>query len=516
MAIDKMLVQIQCFEMDCYSKYLTAQELQKSCIGACHAIVQNGSRHACPGSVSEHSTSVPGAMNTSTSSNANTGVVAIARQDPRAIDGRTASAADKLDADFSKVLTKIHRFPGGLQGIDGSSYVVPSVVAIGPYYRRSDAHHHLQKMEEVKLAAAHHLCTRAGRSTAEVYEKVLSVVSDARGCYDADDQSVADVGNAEFAEMMFLDGCFLLQYMVGDTTPVLQNRMMLSTGPSIQKDIFLLENQIPWLVLEVLTEFMSVDVLRFVAGIEEKFFDFFPAKAKKGRRRRPMPTSLDQDPPHLLGLLRLTQLGRMPETKMKYKSFASTSLSVSISAVELAEIGVRLTPSTEPWFGDMSFSRGPLFGELSLSPLFLNDVTACWLVNMAALEASTSGSGAESDGYVVSSYLSVLAMLMDREEDVQQLRAKRLVYSTLSNTQALGFFKGLAQHLRFGDHYFVTLEEIEAYKRHRSVRIFVHRHLYHGYKAMTIATLFSIVGVLVGILKIMLDNNNNKIHNRFF
>ena len=58
--------------------------------------------------------------------------------------------------------------------------------------------------------------------------------------------------------MMFLDGCFLLQYLVGDTArvPVLQNRM---TGPSILKDIFLLENQIPWLVLEVLTEFMSVD-----------------------------------------------------------------------------------------------------------------------------------------------------------------------------------------------------------------------------------------------------------------
>jgi hypothetical protein len=454
-------------------------------------------------------------MNTSTSSNANTGGVAIARQDPRAIDGRTARAADKLDADFSKVLTKIHRFPGGLQGIDGGRYVVPSVVAIGSYYRRSDAHHHLQKMEEVKLAAAHHLCTGAGRSTAEVYEKVLSVVNDVRGCYDADDPSVADVGDAEFAEMMFLDGCFLLQYMVGDTTPVLQNRMMLSTGPSIQKDIFLLENQIPWLVLEVLTEFMSVDVHRFVAGIGEKFFDFFPGKAKKWRRRRPMPPSLEK-PPHLLGLLRLTQLGRMSEPKMKYKSFASTSLSVSISAVELAEIGVRLTPSTEPWFGDMSFRRGPLFGELSLSPLFLSDVTACWLVNMAALEASTSGSSAESDGYVVSSYLSVLAMLMDREEDVQQLRAKRLVYSTLSNTQALGFFKGLAQHLRFGDRYFVTLEEIEAYKRHRSVRIFVHRHLYHVYKAMTIATVFSIVGVLVGILKTMLDNNNNKRHNRFF
>ena len=43
-------------------------------------------------------------------------------------------------------------------------------------------------------------------STAEVYEKVLSVVSDARGYYDVDDPLVAGVGDAEFMEMMFLDG----------------------------------------------------------------------------------------------------------------------------------------------------------------------------------------------------------------------------------------------------------------------------------------------------------------------
>ena len=86
------------------------------------------------------------------------------------------------------------------------------------------------------------------------------------------------LGDAEFAAMMFLDGCFLLQYMVAggnvvdDTAaPVLQNRMTLSTGPSIQKDIFLLENQIPWLVLDALAEFMFVDVRGFVAGMGDKF-----------------------------------------------------------------------------------------------------------------------------------------------------------------------------------------------------------------------------------------------------
>ena len=61
------------------------------------------------------------------------------------------------------------------------------------------------------------------------------------------------VSDTEFADMMFLDGCFLLQLMESDDEPPLAG-LAMSCGPSILKDIFLLENQIPWLVLEVLMQ----------------------------------------------------------------------------------------------------------------------------------------------------------------------------------------------------------------------------------------------------------------------
>jgi hypothetical protein len=443
-----------------------------------------------------------------------------------AIAETMAMTTARLEADFSKVETKIHRFPGSLRGIGGDNdrYIVPSVVAIGPYHHGAP---HLQKMEEVKLAAAYYLCGASRRSTAEVYEKVRSVAGAARGCYDADDPAVVGLGDAEFAAMMFLDGCFLLQYMVGGgDEPVLQNRTTLSTGPSIQRDIFLLENQIPWLVLEVLTEFMNVDVRSFVTGMDEKFLPF-PRKERKpedgrccrrGMRCVCIPTALakttrpadegsrgvgsieQHKPPHLLGLLRFTQVSRMPE---QVKNYTGVSSSWSSSAVELAEMGVVLTPNTEAWFGDMHLRRRHLYGELSLSPVFLSDVTACWLVNMAALEASTAGAARDTDGFVVSSYLSVLAMLMDRKEDVHELRRRGLVHGALSNKQALGFFKGLGQHLRFGRRYFAALEEIDSYKRHRSVRIKAYKFVYNYYKF--IAAFLSVTGVLIGIFKTLLS-----------
>ena len=476
-----------------------------------------------------------GAMDT------NTRTILVIDDNLPAIAERMATTTARLEADFSEVETKIHRFPGSLRGIGGDNgrYVVPSVVAIGPYHHGAP---HLQKMEEVKLAAAYYLCRASGRSTDQVYEKVRSVAGAARGCYDADDPAVVGLGDAQFAAMMFLDGCFLLQYMVagGDaddddaTPPVLQNRMTLSTGPSIQKDIFLLENQIPWLVLDALAEFMFVDVRGFVVGMGDKFLPWKGRMKKKpkddGRRccRRgmhcgsciPTTTALaktDEEsrgvgsssteqhkpppPPHLLGLLRFTQMSCMPAQAKNYRGVSS---SWSSSAVELAEMGVVLTPSTEAWFGDMSLQRCCLYGKLSLSPVFLSDVTACWLVNMAALEASTAGAARDdTDGFVVSSYLSVLAMLMDRKEDVHELRRRGLVHGALSNKQALGFFKGLGQHLRFGRRYFAALEEIDSYKRYRSVRIKVYKFVYNNYKF--IAAFLSVTGVLIGIFKTLLS-----------
>ena len=116
--------------------------------------------------------------------------VPAAMQEILAIDKRMARTTRKLEAEFANVETKIHRFPRGLRGIDGGDggrYIAPSVVAIGPYHHGAAR---LQEMEEVKLAAAYHLCRSSGHSTAKVYERVRSVAGAARGCYDAGDPSV--------------------------------------------------------------------------------------------------------------------------------------------------------------------------------------------------------------------------------------------------------------------------------------------------------------------------------------
>jgi len=168
-------------------------------------------------------------------------------------------------------------------------------------------------------------------------------------------------------------------------------------------------------------------------------------------------------------------------------------------------MGIKLAASKTTNFADMGIKKTPLSGEIFLPPLLLDQVRACWLINMAALEVCI-GAGVRQDSQeqpVVCSYLAVLAMLMDREEDVHELRAKRLVQGELTNRDTLDFFKTLIKHISGGALYVHILEEIEDYKLKRRMWIRVHVFVYRNLKA--IITVLSIVGGLMGIFKALLS-----------
>ncbi|TKW08099.2 hypothetical protein SEVIR_6G006451v4 [Setaria viridis] len=153
----------------------------------------------------------------------------------------------------------------------------------------------------------------------------------------------------------------------------------------------------------------------------------------------------------------------------------------------------------------MGIKKTPFSGEIFLAPLLLDQVRACWLINMAAFEVCI-GAGVREDSKqqpVVCSYLAVLAMLMDRKEDVHELRAKRLVQGELTNRETLDFFKTLIKHISGGALYVRILEDIEDYKQKRRMWVKVYAFIYKNLK--TIITVLSIIGVITGIFKTLLS-----------
>ncbi|RCV39602.1 hypothetical protein SETIT_8G237200v2 [Setaria italica] len=407
--------------------------------------------------------------------------------------------AQEFKVDMDMMRMKIHRYPPSLRAFD-EWYSVPRMVAMGPYHHaRPSFHDQLKQVEKVKRVAAYHCVRESGHSLEEVYGSVVSAAHDARHLYDKD--VMRGIGDGDFLPMMFFDACFLVQYMLWCTTHgASEMEASLSSffdfnRKVLRHDLMLLENQLPWLVVETVMRFRPVDLVDFIADWRAYLQD---RKVLEGK-----PVVLDEsyEPPHLLGLLRFYIVGRS-SAKLQTRAKID-SISVSVSAIELAEIGITLTAKHTTELIHMGVNkRGILSAELSLAPLSLDDERASFLINMAALELCTTPNflDAGEEDSAVCSYLLLLSMLVHREEDVQELRTKHLLQggAGLINKDALDFFTGLQSLPLRGLCYVRVMVEIEKYKVKRRIWTKVHAFLYKNKKA--IFTAFSVISVLVSII----------------
>ncbi|XP_048553204.1 UPF0481 protein At3g47200-like [Triticum urartu] len=413
-------------------------------------------------------------------------------------------AAQSLQEERDKMETKIHMFPPSMGDL-AAKYAFPKVVAIGPYHHgRTPA---LRQMESTKHVAAWHFINDSGRLVEEVYGAVCAVADEARSHYDED--KVRAFGDDDFNPMMFYDGCFLLQFLlhwVDEAVDPLLKDAFSSNCTSISYDIALLENQLPWVVVQELMRFMPTppDLVRFTTDWKATMQPTVPLVDNS-----PLAWDDSYTPLHLLELLRYYIVGSTTETPAEPDLHKNAEkISISVSAMELAEIGIEIT-ATKPTadLKEMGVNDKPLLtGELLLAPLSLDDANASFLVNMAVLELCTTPdfSVEVEEKSAVCSYLCLLGMVTDSEEDVQQLRKKGILLggAGLSNKDALELLNRVENRLRPGTHYMRTMVLIENYRKKRPRRIKFHK-FHYNYRKAIILTLSGIAGLasFLGALK---------------
>ncbi|RCV19483.1 hypothetical protein SETIT_3G388500v2 [Setaria italica] len=271
--------------------------------------------------------------------------------DDRLTNGVFKHVASEFDkADIEVMEKKMHRYPPCLKSVD-TCHTVPRFVAIGPYHHNREA---LEPAEKVKHVAARY-CITKGHTVEEVYVKNV----------------MAGISYVDFRHIMFFDACcFLVQLMIlrcGTTRYKEYKRMtttmMMAAGKisckhyDILHGIMLLENQIPWNVVEAVLSFMPASSSVSKDFVRKMRHLLLPDRQDDVGHEKPFLFDENYTPaPHLLGLLRHHIVGTSQKIYTGKHDSKAKTISFSVCAIELAEIGITVTASKSTKLTAMSLN----------------------------------------------------------------------------------------------------------------------------------------------------------------
>ncbi|EEC69276.1 hypothetical protein OsI_38327 [Oryza sativa Indica Group] len=379
----------------------------------------------------------------------------------------------------------IYRVPACIKDLNRRAYQ-PQVVSLGPFHHGDP---NLLPMEDHKRRALLHFLRRAAprrRPLAEFAAAVADAAEQLVGAY----QGLADEwrrGEPEkekreaFLEMMVTDGCFLLEVMrtaagwevsdYADDDPVFSAHGLLYTVPYIRRDMIMIENQLPLLVLDKLVAVES-GIQQNEDYINRLVHNFLSPTAW------PPVTGVGLAL-HPLDILRRSLLfGPAPSPRAPAPETAPTD-DIIRSAEELYEAGIRFRRSPTSSLLDIRFHRG----VLSLPAIAVDDTTEYMLLNLMAFERLHAGGCGGGGGNDVTAYVFFMDNMIDSPRDVALLTARRVVHNTLGSDKAVArMFSGLSRD--------VVLEPRSALDGvHREVNAYCRRR-WHRWRANLVHTYF--------------------------
>ncbi|KAF8398278.1 hypothetical protein HHK36_017205 [Tetracentron sinense] len=357
--------------------------------------------------------------------------------------------------------TRIQKVPPMLREIEANRKCYdPLVVAIGPYHHGKPE---LEQMEKLKSSTiVQQFLSGSDKPITDYYKKIKKVVKDARDCYA--EGSTENFNDEEFALMMFLDGCFILHFIdcvVHEKFPDM--KMKSHDIIFVRQDLFLLENQIPNLVLKELMslrypgdkgknnihKFITEQINAMTSNPTKRkgssACKFFFGGKKDDRREDSISGPSNDDGLHLLQLVRTQLVGNhdisKPKSQDDWQSFRSVK--------ELNTAGIECIRSHKCCLDAVEFKKSCIYGKLYLPPITIDDSTKPLFLNLIAYERCPDA----PDDDAISSYICFMDALIDRAEDVKELRSKGILLNFLgSDEQVADLFNQISTNLVLDPH----------------------------------------------------------------
>ncbi|KAF7830272.1 UPF0481 protein [Senna tora] len=150
----------------------------------------------------------------------------------------------------------IYRAPKHLFETAQKSFI-PKIISIGPFHHKRED---LQKMEKHKLRYLKEFLQRSEASLEDCIKLVQKSELRLRKCY----AEAIELNHVRFVEMILVDAAFVIEVLVSISFPELRNCDDWILGRSrmlseIRQDMFLMENQLPFFIMEDLLTLAKVN-----------------------------------------------------------------------------------------------------------------------------------------------------------------------------------------------------------------------------------------------------------------
>ncbi|XP_004301824.1 PREDICTED: UPF0481 protein At3g47200-like [Fragaria vesca subsp. vesca] len=369
----------------------------------------------------------------------------------------------------------IFRVPKVLQRHKPEAYR-PHVVSIGPFHHRGEQ---FQPIQAVKQWYLHNLLSLRNMSLKTLIQGIDNISEfekRARECY----AEPLDLNHDEFIEMMVIDGCFLIElfrkHFYWSYRKVIKKDLVPAEELNIDKDpifnmdcmlqyifqdLMLLENQLPWFVLECL---FGLTMEKHVSySLNELVLVAF-------RSQRSLACNLefylrhtnDDDGDEVLHILDLVRSATT--YGFKNRELITSSELILPPATLLSKAGIKFIESTDCGIMDMDFKDG----VFAIPQLSIIESTEPLLRNLIAFEQCCQGRSPK-----VTSYVSIMNSLITTSKDMDLLCRKGIIrhydpmfFNKLLNDTKLNnfYFTGLCNEVN--KHYIVSWNKwLEKLKR---------------------------------------------------
>jgi len=384
----------------------------------------------------------------------------------------------------------IYRVPPNIREYNPKAYT-PQTVSIGPYHH----HNNYEGMEELKLKYLKGFLNRTELPIREFLAKIKDLEEKIRVCYA--DRIIYN--SHDFLNMILVDACFIIELLLRwheydeweKKDPLLQKPLL---GTYICIDLILLENQLPFFVLEQLYN---------LTGMNEKLLDITFDYFESAQLGNVCPI---ESPKHFTDLIRSSiissselGLGKPEEGK---------EVNHVCSASQLMEAGLKFKISPNKSLLDLTYSKRD--GAVSMPMLNIDDITEVLFKNMMVYEQCHP-----SAGDIIRQYVEILDFLINTEKDVDILVNKKIIVNLTGDAnKVVTMINNLTSNIPtpdFNSHYFSicnSLNEFYDNPRNKYKAIFIHEYFNTPWKiASTIAAivllLLTFIQTVCSILSIL-------------